>query len=136
MGANLGAKAVQSAASELEKAIHANADAARLEMLRQQFADVLTPLLDQLRIALGDAPAVPGSPVTGAVDPEQLQTVVAQMNQHLAESDAAAADCLEANRSLFVSLFSVEEFKTFEQQVQGYNFGEAQALLEQAMKKT
>jgi len=136
VAANLGAKAVQSAASELEKAIHASADAARLETLRQQFAGVLTSLLDQLRGALGDAPAVPVAPVASAVDPEQFKAVVAQMNQHLAEFDSAAADCLEANRGLFASLFSAEDFGKFEQHVQGYNFGEAQAQMEQALKNS
>jgi hypothetical protein len=68
------------------------------------------------------------------VDPAQLQLVVEQMTRHLAEFDAAACDCLEANRGMFASLFSAEEFGKFEQQVQGYAFGEALAQLEQAAR--
>lgn len=133
VAANLGVKAVQAAAGELEKALHDGADASRLEALRQQLASALTPFVDRLRTALGDEPAAPVAPAAMAVDPAQLKLVVAQMAKHLAEFDAAAADCLEANRGLFASLFSAEEFGKFEQHVQGYAFGEAEAQLAQAM---
>lgn len=135
VAANLGVKSVQAAAGELEKALHESADAARLDTLRQQFAAVLTPFVDRLRAALGDEPAAPIAPAAVAVDPAQLKLVVAQMTKHLAEFDAAASDCLEANRDLFASLFSAEEFGTFEQQVQGYAFGEANPRLQQAAKE-
>ncbi len=132
VAANLGVKTVQLAAGELEKAIHDGADAARLESLRQQFATVLTPFVDRLRAALGEEPASPAAPKAMVVDPAQLKLVVEQMTRHLAEFDAAACDCLEANRGVFASLFSAEEFGKFEQQVHGYAFGEALAQLEQA----
>ena len=131
---NLGVKTVQLAAGELEKAIHDGADAARLESLRQQFATVLTPFVDRLRAALGEEPVSPAAPKAMVVDPAQLKLVVEQMTRHLAEFDAAASDCLEANRGVFASLFSAEEFGKFEQQVQGYAFGEALAQLEQAAR--
>ena len=134
VAANLGVKTVQLAAGELEKAIHDGADAARLESLRQQFATVLTPFVDRLRAALGEEPAFPAAPKAMVVDPAQLKLVVEQMTRHLAEFDAAASDCLEANRGVFASLFSAEEFGKFEQQVQGYAFGEALAQLEQAAR--
>jgi two-component system sensor histidine kinase/response regulator len=134
VAANLGVKTVQLAAGELEKAIHNGADAARLESLRQQFATVLTPFVDRLRAALGEEPASPAAPKAMGVDPAQLKLVVEQMTRYLAEFDAAASDCLEANRGVFASLFSTEEFGRFEQQVQGYAFGEALAQLEQAAR--
>jgi hypothetical protein len=58
--------------------------------------------------------------------------VLEQMSRHLAEFDATAADCLEANRGLFALLFPADEFGTFEQRVQGYAFGEARAQLLEA----
>jgi len=134
IAANLGVKTVQLAAGELEKAIHDAADAVRLESLRQQFATVLTPFVDRLRAALGEEPASPAAPKAMVVDPAQLKLVVEQMTRHLAEFDAAASDCLEANRGVFASLFSAEEFGKFEQQVQGYAFGEALAQLERAAR--
>jgi two-component system sensor histidine kinase/response regulator len=134
VAANLGVKTVQLAAGELEKAIHDGADAARLESLRQQFATVLTPFVDRLRAALGEEPASPAAPKAMVVDPAQLKLVVEQMTRYLAEFDAAASDCLEANRGVFASLFSAEEFGKFEQWVQRYAFGEALAQLEQAAR--
>src|SRR5256886_2492339 len=131
---NLGVKTVQLAAAELEKAIHDGADAARLESLRQQFATVLTPFVDRLRTALGEEPASAPVPKTMAVDPAPLKLVLEQMTRHLIEFDAAACDCLEANRGVFASLLSGEEFGKFEQHVQGYAFGEALAQLEQAAR--
>jgi hypothetical protein len=127
-------KTVQLAAGELEKAIHDGADAARLESLRQQFATVLTPFVDRLRAALGEEPVSPAAPKTMVVNPAQLKLVLEEMTRHLAEFDAAACDCLEANRGVFASFFSAEEFGKFEQQVQGYAFGEALAQLNQAAR--
>jgi len=68
------------------------------------------------------------------VNPAQLKLVLEEMTRHLTEFDAAACDCLEANRGVFASFFSAEEFGKFEQQVQGYAFGEALAQLEQAAR--
>src|SRR5437764_2247847 len=133
VAANLGVKTLQLAAGELEKAIHDGADAARLESLRQQFATVLTQFVGRLRAALGEEPASPAAPKAMVVDPAQLKLVVEQMTRYLAEFDAAASDCLEANRGVFASLFSAEEFGKFEQQVQGYAFSAALAQLEQAV---
>ena len=75
------------------------------------------------------AVAVPAT----AVEPAQLKAVVAQMLKELSEFDAAACDHLEANRGIFAAIFSTEEFTRFEQHLQGYAFGEAQALLETAV---
>jgi two-component system sensor histidine kinase/response regulator len=130
VAANLGARAVQSAAGELEKALHGNDDAARLETLRRQFAAELTPFLDRLRAALGEEAAAPAASAA-AVDPAQMKLLVAQMTKHLSEFDAAAAECLEANRGAFAALFSAEEFGKFEQRVQGYAFDDALAQLQQ-----
>jgi len=135
VAANLGAKAVQLAAGELEKALHEGADAARLETLCQHFATVLNPFVAQLRIALGvEPPAPPVAPAAITLDPDELKQVVAQMTKHLAEFDAAAADWLETNRRVFASLFPAEAFGKFEQLVQGYAFDEAQAQLEKAVR--
>jgi two-component system, sensor histidine kinase and response regulator len=129
---NLGVKTVQLAAGQLEKAIHDGADAAVLEPLHKQFATALTPFVARLRAALGEEPASPAAPKAMVVDPTQLQLVVEQMTRHLAELDAAACDCLEANRGMLASLFSAEEFGKFEQQVQSFSFSEALAQLERA----
>ena len=133
VAANLGAKRVQAAASELEKAIREKVDSSRQEVLLRKFADVLTPLIGELRAALGDEPAGAAA-VAVAVEPAELKRIIATMTKHLADFDAAASDCLGEHRGVFASLFSPEAFLKFEQQVQGYAFGDAQAHLEQVLK--
>ena len=131
IAANLGIPDVQAAAGALEKAIRENVDTPRLEDLQKHFADVLADLLARLRPALGADVATAAAPPTAApADPEQLRAVVTQMLKQLSEFDAAAADNLVAHRGLLGPLFSDDEFSEFEQQVQGYAFGEAQAQLE------
>ncbi|HXJ79892.1 MAG TPA: response regulator [Candidatus Methylomirabilis sp.] len=129
---NLGAGRVQSAAAALEQAIGGRGDAGAVEALRQRVAGELHALLDRLRPVLPDAPtptaATPGTPV----DPESLKARVAEMRKQLAEFDPAATDVLEGNRDLFRSLLGEDDFTAFERHIQGYAFGEAQALLERA----
>jgi two-component system sensor histidine kinase/response regulator len=132
---SLGAKLIQLAAGELEKSLREGADSPRLEPLRQKFAGVLIPFVNRLRTALGEETAVRPAPTVVAVDPAQLKRVVAQMTRYLAEFDAAASDCLEANRGAFASLFSAEEFEKFEEDVQGYAFSEADPRLRKAAKE-
>jgi two-component system sensor histidine kinase/response regulator len=131
---NLAMTEVQASAGALEKAIREHADPARIEELRQQFADVLFDLLARLRPALGAVPTAAPAVVAAAapVDPVQAQPIVAQMLQQLAAFDTDAAESLETHRATLASLFSAEDFARFEKQVQDYAFGDAQALLEQA----
>jgi two-component system sensor histidine kinase/response regulator len=133
---NLGAKAVHAAAAELEKAIRANSAPTEMNALHQRFAEDLAALLDRLRPVLGvlgdEPPAVATVASPAAVDPVQLQQVIAQMQKQLAEFDAAAADTFEANRALFASLFSAADLAKFDQHLQGYAFSDAQTLLDTA----
>ena len=134
VAANLGAKTVQAAAGELEKALRDGADLARLEGLRQQFAAVLAPFVERLRAALGAEPAAAVAASPAVVDPAQLKGVVEQMTTYLVECDAASSDWLEANRGALASLFTAEAFQEFERRVQGYAFAEAQEKLEEALR--
>jgi signal transduction histidine kinase/CheY-like chemotaxis protein len=130
---NLAMTEVQASAGALEKAIREHADSARVEELRQQFADVLFDLLARLRPALGTvSPAAPAAAAVAPVDPAKAQPIVAQILQQLAAFDTDAAESLETHRAALASLFSAEDFAQFEKQVQDYAFGDAQALLEQA----
>ena len=130
---NLGAKAVQAGAAELEEAIRKKLGSGPLEALQQRLSTILAALMEGLRAGLGEAPK-PSSAVSAPIDPEQGKALVAQMRNQLADCDAAATASLEAHRAWFASLFSEEAFAQFEQHVQGYQFGEAQTLLEAAMK--
>jgi len=130
---NLGAGVVQATAGELEHAIHGRGEAGRIEALRRRLGDELKLLVGRLRPALGEDRPVDGSPSSmPPADPEALKPLVDQMRKQLSEFDPGAADVLDANRDLFRSLLRGDDFAQFEQHVQGYAFGDAQALLERA----
>jgi PAS domain S-box-containing protein len=129
---NLGAGSVRMAAAELERAIADHGDAAGIEALRLRLADDLGALLGRLRPALEEGTATATLAVAAPVDPEAVGAPVGEMRKQLAEFDPGAADTLEANRELFRSLLGGDDFAEFEGHIQGYAFGEAQALLERA----
>ena len=133
VAANLGADAVRAAAGELEKTLSQAGEPAQLESLRQKLAAVLTPFVARLSAALGDEPSSPAPPATAAVDPAEMQPVIAQMTKYLDEFDAAAADCLQDHRGVFSAIFPGDEFARFEQHLANYAFGEALAQLQQRM---
>jgi two-component system, sensor histidine kinase and response regulator len=131
---NLGAKNLQSAAADLEKLLRDHATTETIEPARLRFEENLSALLERLRPALGEEKPAAAAVAAAPVDLTQLKPVVEQTLKQLSEFDAAAGDSFEANRAVFASLFSAGEFARFEQHLQGYAFGEAQALLEAAAK--
>jgi signal transduction histidine kinase/CheY-like chemotaxis protein/CHASE3 domain sensor protein len=128
---NLGAGVVQQAAGAVERAIASGDELGGTETLRRRLADEMGGLVDRLRQALGDA--TPEAPPTApaALDLGALKDLVAQMRKQLGEFDPSAADALDSHRDLLRALLD-GEFAAFEAHVQGYAFGEAQALLERA----
>ncbi len=132
VAANLGARTVQMAAAQLEAALRENAPPAQLDVLLLQLDAVLTPLVEQLRMTLGEEEHTPEA-IAAASDPELRATVIALMQQHLDECDAAASECLQAHRGLFAALFPGAALSTFERSVHDYAFAQAQAQLHQAV---
>jgi len=135
---NIGAKPVQAAAGALEKLIREHAAGAEVETARSAVAAVLDPLLVQLRTTLGSPAAqtpAPESASTPPVDPEQVRAAAAQLAKLLSEFDPGAVEFIEANREVLRCLFSGNAWPQFEKLVQDYAFAEAQAHLEQALKK-
>ncbi len=136
---NLGAAPVRAAAAAVEKAIAGGVSGADLDPTLAALEEDLSRLTARLRASLGAAPtraapAASAAASAASADPEQLKAAVEQMRGHLGESDAAAAECLERHRELFVSLFRPDDLGGFERHVQGYAFGEAQALLDEAAR--
>jgi CheY-like chemotaxis protein len=130
---NLGAGPVHRSAAALEQAIASHGDAKGVDALREGLARDLAALVSGLRAALGvEAAPAPIVPSAASVDPEALRSLVTQMRKQLGEFDPSAADVLEGNRALFHALLPDGDFATFEQHIQGYAFGEAQALLDRA----
>ena len=69
-----------------------------------------------------------------AGNPVRMKAVAEEMLKYLSDFDAAAGDCLEANRELLLLLFGPGEFVQFEKLVGSFAFSEAQAQLSQALK--
>ena len=131
---SIGAAGVQSAAAALERAIHDRANAGDAEQVRQRVGVVLEPLAQGIREALGtlrpDAPA----PVhaTAPTSPARSLAAAAQLAALLSDSDPAAGEFVEANRSALNPLFDAAGWSTFETRVQGYAFADAQEQLAHA----
>jgi two-component system, sensor histidine kinase and response regulator len=133
---NIGAKATQSAAGTLEKAIRDRTEPVALESAKQQVAAALDPLVAGLRTALVPAAVQPTSSnqAVTPVDPEQSREAAAQLAKLLSEFDPSAADFIEANHGALRPLFGSEDWTQFEKLVQGYSFGEAQGRLDRVLK--
>ncbi|MHB9006384.1 MAG: response regulator [Limisphaerales bacterium] len=131
---NLGARTVQAAAAALEQAIR-TADPRWAQECRR-LEQALRPLLDRLRLALGEAPsAVPAPDSVAIVDAATRRETAARMLRLLAEFDPAATDCLDDDEPVFRAMMDAEGFARFKQHVEGYAFAEARTLLEQAVKE-
>jgi CheY-like chemotaxis protein len=94
--------------------------------------DQLAAAADGLQARAADsAPA--GSPSDErTVDATQIQAAIQQMQQYLAEFDAAAVDYLDAQSALFRALFPPAAFAEFQHSVETYAFAEAMARLDEA----
>ncbi len=135
VAANLGAGAVQAAAAELEIAIRQNNAPENIESLRIRLAELLAPLTARLRAALTEAPAAPPSGSVPAGDQVRMKAAAEEMLKYLADFDAAAGDCLEANRELLRPLFNAGGFAQFEKSVESFAFSEAETQLTRAIRE-
>ncbi|MCL4179675.1 MAG: Hpt domain-containing protein, partial [Verrucomicrobia bacterium] len=131
---SLGAGAVQRVAATLEKAIAARTGAAELTPLLEEFKGVLEGLVSRLRAALpATSPAAGTTPAAiEPLDPAQAKRVIQEMIAHLNNFDPAAGDTFEAHAGVFRALFPAAVFATFQQQIEGFAFAEALALLQSA----
>jgi len=129
---SLGAGAVQAAADDLERAVKEGTPS--IGVLCNRLASVLSPLIADLRAALGEPPMATPPDGRVAVDPVLIRETVARMTKYLGEFDPAASECLVSDLPRFRALFDAATLAQFEQHVNGYAFAEAQALLEQAAK--
>jgi len=65
----------------------------------------------------------------GPIDPEALQAALDQMHAYLRDFDAAAIDHLEANRTLFETVFPPDALTQLQSHLEAFAFDEALALL-------
>jgi len=130
---SLGARAVQTVAAALEKAIGARTPSAEMAPVLQDFSSVLEGFVGRLRAALPSPPTVPAPAAPAApVDLEKTKRVVLEMVTHLNNFDPTAIDCLEAHHDAFRALLPGDTFVSFEQHIGAFAFADALAQLQRA----
>jgi two-component system sensor histidine kinase/response regulator len=134
---NIGAKAVQSAAGDLEKLIHNRARTADLESAKTAAANALYPLLGQLQTVLASTTPESLAPATQSTvpDPALSRQAAAQLASLLSDFDASAAEFVDGHVARLSPLFADEAWTQFESLVQNYSFTEALTHLEAALKR-
>lgn len=132
---NIGATAAQAAAGELEKAIRTNADGAHVEVLRLKLASELAKLTASLKPFVESHRPVRDADQAAPPDPAGIDKAVEDLTPLLEDSDPAAIDLLDSQRSALRALFTPEGFAEFERLVSGYSFDEAAVLLRTASAK-
>jgi CheY-like chemotaxis protein len=127
---NIGARGVQEAAGELERACRADEDGERIGALADRVLDELAPVLTGL------APLAAAGKVTDAVQADSARAgeVIARLDALLASGDAAAADLLEVEGALLASALQARYVK-IESAIQSFDFEAALALLRDAAGK-
>jgi CheY-like chemotaxis protein len=133
---SIGARNLQQVAAKLEKAIVSRLPAADFLPLVRDLSGGMEDLVCRLRAALPPEEIAPGSaaPVK-TVDPAQSKRIVAEMMSLLNNLDPTAAECLEANRDVFLALLPEDSYAQFEQSVNGFAFAEALAQVQVVAKE-
>ncbi len=131
---NIGARSLYKAAGHLEKRIHDNASAQEIEAAQSQAQAELDTLLAGLKPIAISASALVAPPAT-PVDSVQIRRAASELILLLQAFDPGATDFVESNHATLRSLFVGSAWEEFEKLIQGYAFGDAQALLENAIKR-
>ncbi len=134
---NIGATHVQFAAGLLEKSIRDRATPKDVESAKEHVAAALDPLTTHLRSVLDrTAPESPRpSTTTTPANPARSLEAAARLTTLLSELDPGATDFVEANHAALRPLFGDGMWPEFETLVQNYAFADAQAQLDQAVRR-
>jgi hypothetical protein len=122
----------------LEKAIRERGLPADVETAARGVSAVLDPLVRQLQAALetGKSQAAVSLPVgQPESDPARVRDASIQLSKLLSEFDPAAVEFVEANHLALRPLFPTDAWTEFEKLVQGYAFSDAQARLDEALRR-
>ena len=131
---NIGAKAVQAAAADLEKALRSDGGTLRLESLRNKLGGELAGLRAAVSSLLGPEEEERPPQTVAPADPAQLKAAVERLSALLCDSDAAAIDLLESEGAALRSLFDAQGFANFEKMVTSYAFDDALEALRGASR--
>ena len=128
----LGARVLQDAAADLERAIRERQARALVEQRLEEFARALATLISQMETKLPLSQPLPqahGAPV--AVDEARLAILTNELAALLAQDNFAASDLFAANAELLRSAFP-EAFGRLAQQIEDFDFTAAWTTLESA----
>jgi len=136
---DIGANAVQKAATALARACHESADPLEIESVWGELDKELRELAATFKLAVLPKEAKPSPPrrlpSAPPVDPAQLRKAVNQILPLLAERDPGAKDCLKDHRTTFRSAFTPEAYVEFEHLVKSGSFDPALDQLRKAVRK-
>jgi HPt (histidine-containing phosphotransfer) domain-containing protein len=133
---NIGAKGVQAAAAELERALIDNAATVHITGLLQKTLNELAPVISGLQTLVPD-PAATSSANSGAVagpapavDPAQLQSALTRVIRLLKDSDSDAAEAVEELQALAKGTPLAFTLNRVAKAVADFDFDEALCQLE------
>ncbi len=132
---NIGAAAVQNAASHLERLCHEGAPDAAIETALAAVLAELGPVLDGLaglKASTAGESTRQQPPAAAAADPDRVRAVAEKLKELLAYGDATAGDLLEAEAALFGAAFP-EHARRIAAAVQSFDFETALELLGEAI---
>jgi two-component system sensor histidine kinase/response regulator len=131
---NIGAKSVQAAAAELEKALRSDGGTLRLESLRNKLGGELAGLRAAVGSLLGPEEEERPPETSAPADPAQLKAALEKLSALLSDSDAAAIDLLEAEGPVLRTLFDTAGFARFTKLITAYAFDDALEALRGAAR--
>ncbi|MDD2845899.1 MAG: response regulator, partial [Rhodoferax sp.] len=126
--ATVGAKGVQEAAEQLERACNQHAPDAQLDERLERVLQELRPVLDGLR-ALKSEEARPSHPSIDTIEPGKLSMLRAHLLQLLDDGDSSAIDFCDTHGDLFAAAYPAHWEKILDG-VHGFDFEAALALME------
>jgi CheY-like chemotaxis protein len=130
---NIGARGVQAAAGELERACHEGAAADALAPLLSRVLDELEPVIAGLAglDPIPDAPERPRASPLAALDPERIRTLSTRLEALLAASDTDAAGAAEELERAVAGTPAAGAIRGISSAIAEYDFDAALAALKQ-----
>jgi len=122
---NIGARALYSAAEELERACEVRASPQEMQPLLQRVLATLVIVVEGLRGLTLAAPA----PAAPTLDHTALQALIDKLDAHLADSSVDAVEQMNALAAQPLPAAVSDQLDVMRRLVEGYDFEEARALL-------
>lgn len=127
---SIGARGVQAAAAELERACRAGEAAGRIDALAARVQAELAPVLEGLESLL-EGPSATPAPMVAPVDVARIGAFMERLRFLLAEGDAASLDMVSAETGMLAAACP-EHHRVIEAAIQGYDFENALRLIREA----